>query len=128
MAITRSVNQIGNTPTLQLAYQKRNPATGIYYDSTEVTAATLTVYSAAGTSLVGPVAMSHVANLRGYVYDWTYGAALAGLATIYAYVTPTRAASVPAALAPDEIVPLDISEIAAAIAITSGDLSARLVP
>lgn len=111
MAITRSILRSREGTTLQFHYAKRDPSVGTYYTATGITAASVSVYGSDGTEILAPTAMTYSANLRGYIYNWTVGTSLNSRDIVYAFVTPTREASVAAALAPDEIVPVDVSEV-----------------
>jgi hypothetical protein len=114
---TRSILHARSAPgILQFWYGKRDPGTGLYYDATKITAAAIAVYDAAGTELLAPAAMTYSANLRGRRYNWAYGSALDAVDIVYAYVTPTRHSSVPAALAPDEVQLVDVSDLEATAA------------
>lgn len=90
--------------TLSLVYRRFNPATGLYYDNTKVTACSVEVREAATATniLLASTVMTYDANLGGWKYDWAFGSSLDGIDKIDIYYTPTRDVSVAAALAPDE--------------------------
>lgn len=100
--------------TLLFVYRKRNPAsaTGDYFDSSAITAATFKVINTAtGTEILGATAGSYVAALRGYRLAWTYGSALDTVSLITVEVTPTRAVGVSATLTPIDSDEFEVTDI-----------------
>ena len=119
---TRSLITSGN---VHFWYGKRSPSTGEFYSTSEISSAALTVYDKAGTSLLS-VAMTYVANLGGYVYDWTPGTALIGKNIVYAKVVPTTTQA--PALVPTEIVPIDVSSFDATFLDLTNGVETNLTP
>lgn len=107
---TRCILTARDGQNLHLWYGKRDPETGLFYDSSKVTALAFSVYAKDGTELLAPAAGAYVANVRGYVLDWNPGSALDARNTVYVVASPTRHASVAPALAPEEVTPLDVTD------------------
>lgn len=87
-------------------YRRVFPGTGQYYTNTDITGVNVTVRDAenTGSTLLASTAMTYDANLKGYKYNWTFGAALNGVMKIDILMIPTRAGTTPAALAGDEAI------------------------
>lgn len=103
MARTATLIHDENIDSVQFTYRRVNPATGLYYDNTEITACTVQVRNAeTGAILQATTAMTYSSTIGGYKYDWTFGSSLIGVEKVDIYFIPTRAASVAAALAPQE--------------------------
>lgn len=112
MARTRSILHIRDSSVLAFTYRKNNPATGLYFDSTAITACTVEVRNMETSAVIlAATAMTYVAGQDGYHYPWSYAALLNGVRAITVRFVPTRASTTPAALAPSTTEDYDLSDI-----------------
>lgn len=112
MATTRSLSIARDGQNLHFWYGRRDPATGAYFTvgpGNDITACQITLLAKDGTTMQAAAAMTPLAALKGFVYDWTPGSALDARNVAYAFIQPTTAK--PRALVPDDMIQLDLADV-----------------